>query len=146
MNGFLKNSSKPGTCAELLQIAVPLVISSGTLSLMQVLDRMFLMWYSPDAMAAAMPSGLLHWTLMSIAIGTAGYVNTFVAQYHGAQRPEQIARSLWQGIYFSIFAAALVLCFLPCAEGIFRLIGHDVAVQQLECTYFQILCKSFDKR
>lgn len=107
---------------------------------MQVIDRMFLMWYSSDALAAAMPSGLLHWTLMSIAIGTAGYVNTFVAQYEGAKRPEQVARSLWQGIYFSIFASAIVLCFLPCAGSIFRLIGHDAAVQQLECVYFQILC------
>ncbi len=140
MKGSLSHSSKPGSCAELLRIAVPLVISSGTLSLMQVLDRMFLMWSSPDAMAAAMPSGLLHWTLMSIAIGTACYVNTFVAQYEGAKRPDRVAGSLWQGIYFSIFAAAIVLCFLPCAEGIFRLVGHDEAVQQLESIYFQILC------
>ncbi len=140
MKGLFSSPSKPGTSAELLQIAVPLVISSGTLSLMQVLDRMFLFWYSTDAMAAALPSGLLHWTLMSIAIGTATYVNTFVAQYEGAGRPQRVAGALWQGIYFSIFAAAIVLCFLPCAEGIFRFVGHDEAVQQMECTYFRILC------
>lgn len=140
MNGLLKSPPQPGSCSELLRIAVPLVISSGTLSLMHVLDRMFLMWYSTDALAAAMPSGLLHWTLMSISIGTAGYVNTFVAQYDGAQRHEDVARSLWQGIYFCIFAAAAMLLFLPCAGVIFRLVGHEAAVQQLECTYFQILC------
>ena len=140
MKGFLTTPSKPGSCSELLRIAVPLVISSGTLSLMQVLDRMFLMWYSTDALAAAMPSGLLHWSLMSIAIGTAGYVNTFVAQYEGAGRPDRVAGAMWQGIYFCIFASAIMLFFLPCTEGIFRLVGHEKAVQDLECTYFRILC------
>ncbi|QDT49362.1 Multidrug resistance protein NorM [Symmachiella dynata] len=140
MKGFLTTPPKPGSSSELLRIAVPLVISSGTLSLMQVLDRMFLMWYSTDALAAAMPSGLLHWSLMSIAIGTAGYVNTFVAQYEGAGRPDRVAGAMWQGIYFCIFAAAIMLLFLPCTEGIFRLVGHEKAVQDLECTYFRILC------
>ncbi|QDU45031.1 Multidrug resistance protein NorM [Symmachiella dynata] len=140
MKGFLTTPPKPGSSSELLRIAVPLVISSGTLSLMQVLDRMFLMWYSTDALAAAMPSGLLHWSLMSIAIGTAGYVNTFVAQYEGAGRPDRVAGAMWQGIYFCIFAAAIMLFFLPCTEGIFRLVGHEKAVQDLECTYFRILC------
>jgi len=140
MKGFLNQSAAPGSCSELLRIAVPLVISSGTLSLMQVLDRMFLMWYSTDALAAAMPSGLLHWSLMSIAIGTAGYVNTFVAQYDGAGRSDRVTAALWQGIYFCILASMVMLLFLPCAEGIFWLVGHDAAVQQLECTYFRILC------
>ena len=140
MNGFLTRPAQPGSSSELLRIAVPLVISSGTLSLMQVLDRMFLMWYSTDALAAAMPSGLLHWSLMSIAIGTAGYVNTFVAQYEGAGRPDRVAGSMWQGIYFCIFAAAFMLLFLPCTEGIFRLVGHEKVVQDLECTYFRIMC------
>ena len=45
---------------------------------------MFLTWYSPEAIAAAMPAGMLNFCIMSLFIGTVGYVNTFVAQYFGS--------------------------------------------------------------
>jgi MATE family multidrug resistance protein len=130
----------PGSWRELAQVAWPLVISSGSLSLMYVVDRMFLFRYSTDALAASGPGTLLHWTLISLAFGTAVYVNTFVAQYSGAGRPDRVAAALWQGIWFSLAAGLLFVPVGAFAKELFALVGHDPAVQRYEADYFAPLC------
>ena len=45
---------------------------------------MFLVWHSPESLAAAMPAGMVNFAILSLFIATAGYVSTFVAQYHGS--------------------------------------------------------------
>ena len=132
---------KAGSLRELLSVAIPLVLSSGSLSLMHVVDRMFLTWYSEDALAASLPAGLLHWTVMSVFIGTATYVNTFVAQYDGARRKDRVVASVWQGAYLAIISGiCLTALFAPLAGPIFALAKHKPAVQALEIEYFSTLC------
>jgi MATE family, multidrug efflux pump len=132
---------QPGSLRELLAIALPLVLSSGSLSLMHVIDRIFLTWYSTEALAAAMPAGLLHWTVMSIFIGTATYVNTFVAQYDGAGKKNRVVAAVWQGVYLAVVSGACVTAvFVPLCPLIFAAAGHAPAVQTLEIEYFSILC------
>jgi len=54
---LLKTSThRPGGYAELLVIALPMMMSSGTQSIMHVIDRIFVTWLSPDALAAALPA------------------------------------------------------------------------------------------
>ncbi len=91
-----------GGYREVLAIAIPLILSTGAWGIQHFVDRMFLTWYSPEAIAAAMPAGILNFTIMSLFLGTAGYVSTFVAQYHGASRCERIGPILWQGMYVAI--------------------------------------------
>lgn len=124
----------------MLRVALPLIVSSGSASLMHVVDRMFLTWYSQDAMAASMPAGLLAWVVLSLPMGVAIYANTFVAQYEGAKRPDQVARSIWQGLYFAVVAGFALLPLALAAKPIFALIGHEAALQDLEVKYFAILC------
>ena len=132
--------SNEGGYREVLKIAVPLIMSTGAWSIHHFVDRMFLAWYSPEALAAAMPAGMVNFTFMAFFIGTAGYVSTFVAQYHGAKRNDRIGPAAWQGIYFAGLAGGLLLCMIPLAERIFSLAGHEPAVRQLEVEYFRILC------
>ena len=47
----------PGGYREVLVIAIPLILSTATWSIQHFVDRMFLTWYSPEAIAAAMPAG-----------------------------------------------------------------------------------------
>ena len=54
-----------GGYKNVLQIAGPLILSMGSWSLMHFIDRIFLTWYSPEALAAALPSGLLSFALGS---------------------------------------------------------------------------------
>ena len=125
---------------EILVLAIPLILSTSAWTIQHFVDRMFLTWYSPEAIAAAMPAGILNFTVMSFFIGTAGYVSTFVAQYYGAKRYENIGPSIWQGMYLSVVGGIGFLFLIPIAEPLFRYIGHDSAVQACEVTYFKYLC------
>ncbi|HVN72152.1 MAG TPA: MATE family efflux transporter [Desulfomonilia bacterium] len=138
---FLKDRwSREGGFREVLVLAFPLVLSTGSWSLLHFVDRMFLSWYSPETIAAAMPSGILNFTVMSFFLGTASYVSTFIAQYHGAQMYNRIGPALWQGLYFSLIGGILVLGMIPLARPIFDLVGHAPAVRENEIVFFQYLC------
>ena len=68
-------------------------------------------------------------SLGTFFLGTAGYVNTFVAQYVGAGRPHRVGASVWQGIHFSIASGLLLMGLIPLAPAIFALVGHEPSVQ-----------------
>lgn len=132
--------TRKGGYRELLVTALPLIISTATWSVMQFTDRMFLTWYSPEAVAASMPAGILNFTLASLFIGTASYVGTFVAQYYGAKQHTRIGSALWQGVYLALAGSILVAAAGFFSEQIFQAVGHEPAVQKLEAAYFSILC------
>ena len=100
---------------------------------------MFLSWHSPDALAAAMPASILSFTLISIFMGTAGYSNTFIAQYMGAKRPWRVGPSMWQGIYIALLGGMVIAMLSFAARPIFEFIGHDPSVRRLEIDYWRIL-------
>ena len=140
MNSITKRWSEEGGYHEVLVIAFPLILSTGAWSVQHFVDRMFLSWYSQEAIAAAMPAGLLSFAVMSLFIGTASYVNTFVAQYYGAERFDRIGPSVWQGIYVSAIGGVIMLMLVPFARPIFSAVGHDILVQQCEVDYFKVMC------
>ena len=129
-----------GGWKELLAVSFPLILSTSAASLQHFIDRLFLSWFSPEAIAAAMPAGMLQFTLLSIFIGTAGYSSTFVAQYYGATRSESIGPAVWQGVYISLFGALLVAFTLPFAPIFFAGLGHPEMVVVYEVEYYTTLC------
>jgi len=131
--------SRPAGYRDVLQMAVPLVLSTSSWTIQSFVDRMFLFWYTPEAMAAALSAGFLSFTIISFFIGTASYANTFVAQYHGAGQPRRLGPSIWQAVYFSLVAGLLLPVFWPLARPIFQLVGHEPVVQDLEARYFRIM-------
>ncbi len=140
MEYLSKRWASEGGYREFLVIAFPLILSTGAWSVQHFVDRMFLSWYSHETIAAAMPAGILNFSIMSIFIGTATYVSTFVAQYYGAGRYHRIGPVLWQGVYVSVLGGLVLICLIPFARPIFSLVGHDPVVQGHEVDYFQILC------
>ena len=129
----------PGGCAEILNISLPLILSTSAHTLQMFIDRMFLTWYNLDAMSAAMPAGIVSFTFVSFFMGTIGYVNTFVAQYTGAQRHHRVGPAVWQGIFLALTAAFLMLGLIPAAPRLFTWFKHDPIVRGYEITYFKIL-------
>jgi MATE family, multidrug efflux pump len=129
-----------GGYKEVLLMAIPLILSTGALSIQHFVDRMFLTWYSPEAIAASVPSGILNFTILSLFIGTASYVSTFVAQYLGSGQFRRMGEVVWQGIFFSLSSLPVMLIFIPLSDPIFSLIGHEPGVMELETRYFVILC------
>jgi MATE family multidrug resistance protein len=129
-----------GTVWELLRVALPLIVSSGSLSLMHVVDRMMLTWLDVNALAAAMPAGMFHWTALGFPLGVAVYTNTFIAQYQGSGRKERVAASLWQGIWLALAFGAILLTLAPFLSRLFVTLGHSPEVTRLEIEYFSVLC------
>ncbi len=124
---------------EVLTVSLPLVASTGSILVMEFTDRLFLAGYSLNAIAAALPAGIAAYFFIVIFQGTAGYVNVFVAQYHGSGRPERIGEILWQGIYFAMGAAILLALLAATGPWLFHWAGHPPAVQALEVVYFKTL-------
>jgi len=125
---------------ELLTLAIPMAISAGSVTLMHLANRLFLTWHSQDALAAVLPSAMWNWTLLSLFVGTAQYVNTFVSQYEGAQRPDRVAAAIWQGIYFAVAAGLSLTLLSPLTAVVFYYFSNDPVVRDLEIQYFLIVC------
>jgi MATE family multidrug resistance protein len=133
-------NGEPGGYRELLIIAVPMILSSGTQSLMHVVDRVYLTWYSEAAVAAALPAGILFWSCLSLPFGIVSYANAFVAQYDGARQPERAASCVWQAAYFALVCGLVLIIPGYWSEWLFRGVGHVPEVQILEVEYFSWLC------
>ncbi len=140
MISFLKRWNTEGGYRQVLVIAFPLILSTGTMTIQHFVDRMFLSWYSTEAIAAAMPAGLLNFTIMSLFIGISSYVSTFIAQYYGAGQYHRIGVAVWQGIYVSLIGGIVLLLLIPMAQSIFEFVGHAPLVRDNEIVYFRILC------
>ena len=125
---------------QILVIAIPLILSTGSWSIQQFVDRMFLSWYSEEALAAAMPAGILNFSFICLFIGTVSYAGTFVSQYVGAREDHKVGTVLWHSFYLSIIGATLLLMIAPFSTTIFQLVGHNEQIQLMESTYFRILC------
>ncbi len=130
----------PGGYLQLLFIAVPLMLNTGIFALQHIINRIFLTWYSPEAVAAVMPAGMLNFSIFSIFLGTITYVGIFIAQYYGADQKHMIEKIIWQGIFLAFAGAFFQMCLWPLAIPFFNIIGHESLVKQYEINYFQILC------
>lgn len=124
---------------DVLRLAVPLVVSTCCWTIMNFTDQMFLLWHSNTAAAAALPAGLVHFTLLCLPFGLVTYLSTFVAQYDGAGRPHRIGLVLWQAVWLSVAACPLVLATIPAAPWAFILLGHEPDVASAETVYYQTL-------
>jgi multidrug resistance protein, MATE family len=123
-----------------IALAGPMILAMTGEMLMQLVDGVFLSRYSVDAVAALGPAGLAGWGLRSFFIGTVGYVSTFVAQYHGAGRPQRIGPAVWQAAYLAIAAGLLIAALSGESHDLVRVAGHHGKVGELEATYFGIVC------
>ena len=79
--GLLKKAaawwSGPAGAREVLRMAVPLIVSTASLTIMMFVDRMFLCWSSEKAVAAVLPAGMTYLALVCFPLGIASYVKIF---------------------------------------------------------------------
>ncbi len=120
-------------------MAWPLIISTASFSVMQFIDRVFLARYSTVSIQAALPAGLLSFTMVCAFMAIAGYANTFVAQYHGSGDPRGCSRSTAQGIWLSLACWPVILLLIPLGRWLLGIAGHPAEVLAQELDYFGIL-------
>ncbi len=89
---------------EVALVAYPLILSHLSFTIQTFVDRLFLTWYSAEAVAGAVTGLFAVWSVVALFTGTGEYLTTFVAQYVGAGRPTRVGPAIWQGVYFALGA------------------------------------------
>ena len=134
-----QSTTNRSRCQNLLRVAWPLIINSGSFALLNFFDRLFLSWYSEASFCASLPGGILFFTFVCGFMALAGITNTFVAQLAGRKDKEGAATATAQGIFFALLAIPIILLLEPVGVGVLRLVGHAPEVLKLEEQYMRIL-------
>lgn len=132
-------ASVPGGSRELLQLALPLIVSQSFMTVQVFLDTVLLSWHDALEMTASFPAVMWFWLPFGLLQVTAGYTSTFVAQYTGAGRPQRVGPAVWQGIHFALVCGLLFLVIVPAAPSLIAMGGHSEALQKLEVVYLRCL-------
>jgi MATE family multidrug resistance protein len=133
--------SRPSGVREVLRIAMPMVASTLSWTLMSFIDSAILYKVSPAAMSAAFSASVTWFAMLSLMWGICTYTGTFVSQYHGDGQPEKIGPVVWQGVWLAALFAPLALAAIPLAPWLFAL--HDATnatAAALETQFFKVLC------
>lgn len=123
-----------------MQVALPMVVSTMSWTVMTYVDRAILANYSPTAMAASFTAGIVWFAIFCVFMGVCSYVSTFVSQYHGDAQPEFIGPVVWQGCWFAALSIPIAIVAFPLASLIFASAGHSAEITEQEIIYFQIIC------
>lgn len=119
-----------------LRLAAPLALGSTAFAVYELADRIFLGRFSPSALAAVLPGGMLACILTAVLCATFGYSGTFVARFFGAgDRPRTLA-ALAQGLWLTLAALPLFLLAAPGGLLLLSVTGHAPDVLAAERTYF----------
>jgi MATE family multidrug resistance protein len=129
----------PGGGRDVLQIGYPLILGNLSFTIQTFVNRLFLTWFAPEALAGAMTGLFVAISLIGLFSVTGEYLTTFIAQYLGAGRPQRVGPVIWQGIYFSAAAGLFVALLSPLSGVIFRWAGHAPPVMGYEIAYTRLL-------
>ena len=132
--------SRPAGAREVLQIAIPMVVTTLSWTLMNFIDSAILMRVSGTAMTAAYSAGLIWFAALSLFFGICSYSATFVAQYFGDEQPRKIGPAVWQGVWLAVSFSLLVPFAQAWAPSLFAAFKHEAELARLETLFFQILC------
>lgn len=130
--------SRPSGGREVLRIALPMVASTMSWTLMSFIDSTILYRVSAQAMAAAFGASLTWFALLSLLWGICSYGSTFVSQYFGDDQPEKIGLAVWQGVWLALGFGPLAIAAIPLAPHLFSM--HSAELAELETRFFQVLC------
>lgn len=127
---------QPAGGREVLIVALPMVISSLSWTVMTFVDRIFLNKLSSDAMAASFSASTIWFSLTCLPLGICTYSNTFVSQYHGDHQYSKIGPAVWQAIWIAICITPVLSLANLAAPWIFDLAGHASVIRVEEQNYF----------
>jgi MATE family multidrug resistance protein len=129
---------------ELLALALPTVAQMASYTVMQFIDTWMLSHFGDAdgrvlAPTAAMNSGILAFSVISLGMGVLWVVNTLVSQSFGAKNYAECGRYLWQGIWFAVGYSILMLPTLPYVPRLFETFGHEPRLVEMESVYLRII-------
>lgn len=125
MSEALRTCTVPG----LARLALPLAASTGLGFFLQYVNRTVLSWHSPDALAAALPAGLLAWTFQGFVLLTCGYLGVFAAQHVGANEDDEAGAMVWPMVWFALICTAVCLAMIPFRHQIVSIFATEARVE-----------------
>lgn len=125
---------------EVLRVALPLMISTGTFSLVLFADRTFLLWYKDGAaMSASMAAGNLFWSTVCVPVGIASMTGAIISQYVGANEPAKVGRFLWQAVWYALLTLPFFGFVALFTRTVFQWTGQPADLIDMESTYLRLL-------
>ena len=102
------SESLRGGTAEVLKLALPVVLTHLSITAMQIVDSVMVGQLGSPQLASVGFGGVWMWTLACFFVGTTSCVQTFVSQNYGAGNHRECGEWAWQAIY-ALVPAGLVL-------------------------------------
>ncbi|QSH42518.1 MATE family efflux transporter [Lentisphaerota bacterium ZTH] len=128
---------------EIWKVAYPLIIMSASLTIMQFADRAFLASNSTEDVAAALPAGILYFASFCFFMVTVNFTSAIVAQFFGANDIKSCVKASWNGFYFALFTALLIVFILPLTGALIINFGnHPPEILAREHEYYRSLIPS----
>jgi multidrug resistance protein, MATE family len=125
--------------SELLRLAMPTVTQMASYTVMQFIDTWMLAHVGPTAATAGANGGMLAFSFLAFGIGVLLVVNTLVSQRFGAGDRAGCGEYLWQGVWFGVAFAFVLLLAVPFAGHLFGWLKHAPLLTAWETRYFQIV-------
>jgi MATE family multidrug resistance protein len=139
MTGESSTDSFGAATREVLRVALPLMVSSGTVSLVLFADRTMLLWHDGPSMSASMAAGNLFWVLICLPVGIVSMTGAIISQYIGAGEQDRIGGFLWQSVWLSLMTAPLFAFYAATSSWLFEFSGQPANLITLESTYLRLL-------
>ncbi|MFO8013249.1 MAG: MATE family efflux transporter [Phycisphaerae bacterium] len=124
---------------EVVRLAVPTVLNTVSVTVMQFVDGWMVSKVSKEALSAQFIGAVSSFVPISFVFGVLVCVSTYASQNLGAGRPRRSSVYGWHGLWVAWGAAALMAPLIPAAPHIMAVFGHSPEVTHLETRYFQIL-------
>ncbi len=124
-------------------IAIPMVVSQSTDTLMMFTDRVFLSRYKENLgelyLNAGFTASLSSFFLCAFFIFTSSYTNALTSQYYGAGKYKHCAKVGAQSFYFALFSYPVLLLLLFIIPFIYRYFEHDPVQTALQIQYTTVI-------
>lgn len=128
--------ARAGGVREVGRLAVPIVLTQMSQTLMHVVDSIFVGQLGAAELGALGFAGIWLWTVFSVFSGTATGVQTFVSQAWGAGDDSRCGRFAWQGLYAVVPAACVsVTVFVSVAEPLWTALGASEEIRRHAVAY-----------
>lgn len=103
---------------------------------MMFVDRLFLSWYSPDALNAGANASLAYYMILVIPMGICAISEVLVGRLHGDERLRDTGGAAWQMVWLAVLLAPL---FLLCAMWLPNVLFYQSGNLVYETEYFSSL-------
>lgn len=127
-----------GTIREVWSISWPLMLGLVSNCLMIFVDRLLLSWHAAAEFNAVANAGIACYAFLILPISICAISEVFVGRLHGEGSLSEIAKPVWQMIWFSLMLTIpvfLISYFMP------PLIFYKTGNEFNETTYFQVLIR-----